>query len=176
MYEFQQKNKDLFLDEINDPEIIGLIEVLNQELDAKQKLNKNSKNTLKIDYVKTYTSLEELQYDENKIILKDPEDAFDNPVQSLYHVLQCQKKPYIEPIELFSKKLDDFLSSYSSTMEENELEKLQLKLFDKREDLFDIIIAFAHKNSTLLIVFAILITIGIIYLIYIHYFVELMNN
>ena len=141
MYEFQQKNKDLFLDEINDPEIIGLIEVLNQELDAKQKLNKNSKNTLKIDYVKTYTSLEELQYDENKIILKDPEDAFDNPVQSLYHVLQCQKKPYLEPIEVFSKKLDDFLSSYSSTMEENELKQLQLKLFDKREDLFDIMIS-----------------------------------
>lgn len=139
MYEFQQNNKELFLDEMNDPEIIELIELLNREIEAKSK--ENNKNISKIDHVKTYTSLEELQHDENKIILKDPEDAFENPVQSIYYALQSQKKPYIESIDVFSKKLDEFLSSYSSTMEESELEKLQVKLFDKRQDLFDIMIS-----------------------------------
>ena len=99
MYEFQQNNKELFLDETNDPEIIELIELLNREIQVKSK--ENNKNISKIDHVKTYSSLEELQYDENKIVLKDPEDAFENPVQSIYYTLQSQKKPYLKKTEIY---------------------------------------------------------------------------
>ena len=136
MYEYVNQNNHLKLN-MDDPDVSELITSINDELKKVENEDFPLKTQL---HVKTYETLEELQRDNGKLILKDPEQEFKNPVKYLYSHLQSQKEPYNDSIELFNKKLQTILSTYSSTMEETELDTIQNELFPKKKDLFNILI------------------------------------
>ena len=138
-----QQNLNHLKIDLNDPELIEVLESLNKEIDLKNKTT----NTIKYTntHVKTYVSLQELQGDQGKIILKDPygdHSSFTNNTQYLYSYLQSQEKSYSEPIEVFNDKLQELLVSYSPSLNDEDLDNLQIKLFENRKDIFDLLI---HK-------------------------------
>ena len=140
MYTYQFKNKDLKLD-LNDEDIVDIISSLNtfvQNANATNQLENAQKKSIK--HVKTYESLDALQNDETKnIVLRDPPKPFENIVQYLYSLLTSQTKPYNEPLEEFNQKLVQFLENYESSFTPTQLKELQTKIFDKRDDLFDVL-------------------------------------
>lgn len=140
MYNYQLQNKDLKLD-LNDEDIANIISSLNTYVENANKENKlENAQKKKINHVKTYETLEELQNDGNKnIVLRDPPKSFENSVQYLYSILTSQPKPYNDPVELFNQKLGTFLENYESSFTPVQLKELQTNIFDKRNDLFDVL-------------------------------------
>ena len=140
---FQRNLSHLKID-FQDQEMKDIVETLNNEISTKSKDN-NNLNTIKNEVVKTYVSLQELEGDQGKIVLKDPygdNSSFQNNTQLLYSLLQSESSTptYTEPIEVFNKKLQELLVSYNTSLNESQLKDLQLKLFEKRENIFNLLI------------------------------------
>ena len=128
MYYLQKKNETLYID---DKELEAHIESLNLQL---QENNSEKLEQLRSKPVKTYNSLQEMEDDKYKIILKDPDEKQgQNNVQYLYSYLVMQFQ-YTDSGEQFTEKLQELLREYDTeaTFEENE--DLQTKLFGHLKD------------------------------------------
>lgn len=128
LYYLQKNNEKLYIDET---ELESYIQTLNVQL---QENNSEKMEQLRSKPVKSYNSLQEMEDDKYKIILKDPDEKQgQNNTQYLYSYLVMQFK-YKDSGEQFTEKLQQLLRLYNTeaTIEENE--ELQTKLFGHLND------------------------------------------
>ena len=136
LYYLKVKNKDLLID-FENSEVQAQIQQFNEEIQQSQD---NHLQDFQKKPVKTYPTLQHMENDTHKVILKDVEDKKSQTnTQYLYHYLVSQFG-YSDELELFSQKLQELLQYYdpNSSIEENDdlREKLFGHLKDKSSTIF----------------------------------------
>lgn len=135
-YYLKIKNKDLQID-FENSEIQAQVQQFNEQIQHSQD---NDLQDFQKKPIKTYPTLQHMENDTQKVILKDLSDAKGQTnTQYLYHYLVSQFG-YSDDLELFSQKLQDLLLHYdpNSSIEQNDdlREKLFGHLKDKSSTIF----------------------------------------
>ena len=130
LYYLKIKNKDLSID-FDDSEIQAHIQMFNQQLQENQN---NNLQQFQKKPVKTYQSLQQMEKDTNRLVLKDADDSKGQTnTQYLYHYLVSQFG-YTDDLELFSEKLNELLVHYDSGSSIEQNDDLREKLFGHLQD------------------------------------------
>jgi len=142
MMHFLRKASDPLRVPFEDSEVLSLVEELQRDFETNKSEIENKMKDEQKDHVKTYVSLQELQDDTNKTILKDIDDkAFNNPIHYLHSYLEANHN-YTESIEVFNVKLQKILGLKDRIRDKDfSIDSLKEELFgnlntSKKEEIF----------------------------------------
>ena len=142
MMHFLRKASETLRVPFEDSEVLSLVEELQRDFETNKSEIENKMKQQQKEHVKTYASLQELQDDTNKTILKDIDDeAFNNPIHYLHSYLEANHN-YTESIEVFNVKLQKILGLKDRIRDKDfSIDSLKEELFgnlnaSKKEEIF----------------------------------------